>query len=107
MDAMRSMRSLEGCTAEMQPGRRPSRLARAAAHRGSHLRVTVIDSCSRQHQHSIFNRRHAFASSRRISPELCLNASPPMKEGAGKAGAGWLPLSAMRDAGCVRFVHSG
>ncbi len=31
-------------------------------------------------------RTHAFASSRLISPELCLDASPSMKEGAGKAG---------------------
>ncbi|TFV47913.1 hypothetical protein E4K65_13890 [Bradyrhizobium niftali] len=33
-DATRPMGSLEGCTAEMQPGRRPSRLAEEASTSG-------------------------------------------------------------------------
>ncbi|MCW2219292.1 hypothetical protein M2232_002824 [Bradyrhizobium japonicum] len=37
-------------------------------------------------------RRHTFASSRLTSPELCLDASPPMKEGAGKAGSRLAPI---------------
>ncbi|MFK4531615.1 hypothetical protein ABIF90_009596 [Bradyrhizobium japonicum] len=42
--------------------------------------------------HSHLHRRHTFASSRRVSPELCGNASPPLKEGAGKTGSRLAPI---------------
>src|SRR6516225_4301102 len=74
--------SLEGCTAEMQPGRRPSRLAPLRnAPQSKHLRVTVIDLCSQWHWRSIVNRRHAFALSRLISPEFWFATSPSNERG--------------------------
>ena len=59
-----------------------------------------MTECGRRRRsfNSHSHRRHTFASSRPVSPELCFVASRPMKEGAGKTGSRLAPID--RHARC-------
>ncbi|MCW1991534.1 hypothetical protein ABIE85_001467 [Bradyrhizobium diazoefficiens] len=77
----------------------------ANASQDEHLRVTVMNWCSRPV--GFPNRRHTFVSSRLISPELLLHRDTLRCQRAqGRPGAGWHPRSTVRRLR-YRKLHSG
>ncbi|SDG52882.1 hypothetical protein SAMN05216338_1001619 [Bradyrhizobium sp. Rc2d] len=68
------------------------------------LAMTEQGALGRSPAH-VLNCRHTFASSRRISPELCSLHRPQRKRAQGRPGAGWHPRSAAKAH--AEKLHSG
>ncbi|MCS3727477.1 hypothetical protein FHR88_002516 [Bradyrhizobium betae] len=77
-----------------------------ARRRGEHLRMTVMDWCSRHVRHLVFDRRHSSAFSRRVSPELCFISTPSNERAQGRPGAGRAPAVHCAKGG-NKNLHSG